>query len=528
MTVALAAEETYVPMIREGRVWEYSGYSQKYNGHAFHYMKFDGTETVNKTEYHRFVHFKTLIVNGDGTVAHRDYSTGPVYYLREEPGKVFVLCESDLVVNEEISQLLGRVKNPKYSEFKAYDFTQSEGTVWEYPNAVAEVPITATMPAVVRLDSPVDIDGESCRVQRFEGIVHSDKVKFIEGIGTTFNGCLPAPNFDEITGTVDNTHFASVQSYLNRVLDDKGNVIYQYKYAGLPPVNDGFAPIIEEGKVWEYVGTYFKQPEQGIVAHYMKFDGTVEVNDHVYHGFGIYNSKFYRWNRAENGEDGFYNLARDEMRDGPMWFLREENGKLYGLTWTKRNCLVEIKTSEISAIPSEDEAYGEFKLYDFTLNDNESMNLPEWNNIDFRLFNVVYDAPIMIDGTLRMVQKFVHESVETSPQAKTTSIDDGEPRYIEGIGVTGNGCLPYYCPLLSGGMAYDNSYCPREESHLRSVRNSDGEVIYGADAPVGVDLTITDWCNTESGAIYDLMGRRVEHVLPGSVYVRDGKKFVGK
>ena len=32
----------------------------------------------------------------------------------------------------------------------------------------------------------------------------------------------------------------------------------------------------------------------------------------------------------------------------------------------------------------------------------------------------------------------------------------------------------------------------------------------------------------KSGATYDLMGRRVERVLPGSVYVRDGKKFVGK
>ncbi len=134
---ALAADETYVSMIREGRVWEYSGYSKKYDGHAFHYMKFDGTETVNGTEYHRFVHFKTLIVNKDGTVAHRDYSTGPVYYLREEPGKVFVLCESDLVVSEEISQLVDRVESPKYSEFRAYDFTQSEGAVWKYPYAAA-------------------------------------------------------------------------------------------------------------------------------------------------------------------------------------------------------------------------------------------------------------------------------------------------------------------------------------------------------------------------------------------------------
>lgn len=494
---AFADDETYVPMIREDRVWEYSGYSKVYDGCVFHYMKFDGSETVNGMEYHRFVHFKTLIVNSDGEVAYRDYSTGPVYYLREEPGKVFVLCESDIVVREEISQLAGRVEDPKYSEFMAYDFEQLEGTEWGYPCMAAIDLISATIPAVVRWESPINIEGESCRVQRFEGIANEKKVKFIEGIGTTFNGCLPAPNFDDMTGLADNTYSASLQSCLNRVLDGKGNVVYQCEYANIPPENDGFAPIIEDGKVWEYCGTYFKQQDSGLVVHYMKFDGTVEVNDHVYHGFGVYNSKFYRSTWTEDGKH--YELVNDEMRDGPMWFLREDGGRVYGLTWIDMNCLVEIKSSETSAIPSEDHTYGEIKLYDFTLPENGTMEFVEYGQF-FPLGNkitVYYQDNIIIEGTSRLVQQFWTEDyVENAkPMYAPPSLDE-DIFYIEGIGVSSYGCIPYNSPMKYTGMRYDNSYCPYKESSLKSVRNAEGILIYGAKIVRLFNITICKCSNS--------------------------------
>lgn len=115
----------YVPMIREGRVWEYHGESLKYAGEAFHYMKFDGIETIDGRVYHRFVKFKTLVVNYvSGAVVHRDYGNLYVYYLREEPGRVFVLTESGNVVCSDVSAWQDKDREPEFSEFMVYDFTK--------------------------------------------------------------------------------------------------------------------------------------------------------------------------------------------------------------------------------------------------------------------------------------------------------------------------------------------------------------------------------------------------------------------
>ncbi len=530
MLAVAADNDTYVPMIRDGRVWVYSGYSQVYHGWALHYMKFDGTQNVNGTEYHRFVQFKTLVRKDGKTVVHRDYSTGPVYYVREEPGKLFVLCKSGLVVNEELTSDQTDVE-ADYSDLKVYDFTLDDGTTWDYPaHAGAGDPVEVTMPVTVKWLDPVKIDDVQCKVMGFEVFGHYDDrdgIKFIETIGTTSNGVLPIPNFDNISGTWDNTHEASIQSTLYCVLSENGDVIYKCGDSVELPFNDGYAPIIEEGKVWEYAGTYFHPGEDGRVIHYMKFDGTVEVNGHVYHGFGIYNSKFYREILDYEKTERQFELSYEEQRDGPMWFLREEEGKLYGLTYglTDWDTLVEIKASESNSLLEKEYEYGEFKLYDFTLPENGEMEFAEWGDLNncVGILHVHYSDNVVIDGTSRLVQQFW----PSDDRMKAPGYVDGF-NYIEGIGVTYYGCLPSYGPLEYSGMMYDNSYSPWKESWLKSVRKSDGTVIYGDDSPVGIELTKAEYANNESGAIYDLMGRRVERVLPGSVYVRDGKKFVGK
>ena len=65
---AFAAEgEAYVPMIREGRVWEYSGFGgfkeepDQTPMFVYHFIKFDGSVHLNGETYSRAVLFKTIL-----------------------------------------------------------------------------------------------------------------------------------------------------------------------------------------------------------------------------------------------------------------------------------------------------------------------------------------------------------------------------------------------------------------------------------------------------------------------------------
>lgn len=62
-----AFAEGYIPMLREGRVWEYRGFGGYRDGPdrqptaVYHYLKLDGCEKLNGESYSRAVLFKTTI-----------------------------------------------------------------------------------------------------------------------------------------------------------------------------------------------------------------------------------------------------------------------------------------------------------------------------------------------------------------------------------------------------------------------------------------------------------------------------------
>lgn len=78
-------------------------------------------------------------------------------------------------------------------------------------------------------------------------------------------------------------------------------------------------------------------------------------------------------------------------------------------------------------------------------------------------------------------------------------------------------------------MMYDSSKLPYRESRLKKVYDADGNVIFNRNenSEVGVKNT-TEIKSNNSDEIYDIMGRRIDRVLPGSVYILNGKKFIGR
>ena len=201
----------YVPMIREDRVWEYSGpyqatpMTEPDAGIVFHYMKFDGTLEVQGKEYHRFVLFKSIYNRFDGESFDNfrtETKEGPVYLLREEEGKVFALCQNACIARNYNPDKTGALEN--LSEFKLYDFTLSDGDTWEYPLATTGDVTSDTQSFTVRYLEPVSAGGQECRVMAFDSedgySPYATEIRFIAGLGVTYNGSLASFDLQLING----------------------------------------------------------------------------------------------------------------------------------------------------------------------------------------------------------------------------------------------------------------------------------------------------------------------------------------
>ncbi|MDE6257747.1 MAG: hypothetical protein K2M53_05125 [Muribaculaceae bacterium] len=64
-----------------------------------------------------------------------------------------------------------------------------------------------------------------------------------------------------------------------------------------------------------------------------------------------------------------------------------------------------------------------------------------------------------------------------------------------------------------------------EVCYLTSVFDTDGTIIYGK--PSNVNALHNNYLNNNLKT-YDLYGREVTSPVPGSIYIRNGKKFVAE
>lgn len=253
---AAGTDEGYRPMIREDRTWEYLETHTELNPltavetnrNTLFRMKFDGNEEKNGKEYSRFVYcgdrssWTSTVDYRTGATTSSDMVTVPnedatVYYLREEPGKVFILFPYE----DYVDYSGNGYKVKKGEEVLLYDFTLSEGEsftgFWSYGNfqgGLIDYPVRA-------LD-PVKIAGEECRVfgvtDKFMGACRD--YRFAEEAGCLNYGTLAAPD-----AVVRTSGFSSTDCHLQKIYDGDGNVIYDARMA---PYTD----IVDNGKSWTY------------------------------------------------------------------------------------------------------------------------------------------------------------------------------------------------------------------------------------------------------------------------------------
>lgn len=279
-----------------------------------------------------------------------------------------------------------------------------------------------------------------------------------------------------------------------------------------------YMPLIEEGRVWEYQSSYSRQVdgrnEAGLVNHFMKFDGTADVNDSNYSCFMLYKSEYYR------GTDvyGELELAETKDCDGPRYFLREEGDKIYILTYQDMIFSTDKTIEECFGGAESPKDYGEFLRYDFSLADGDSFNLPSGTAVS---------SEALIPMTVK-----IGDTVNVSDyecKVMTFIGENGMPDYrgtvIEGIGPTKDGDLAVFGPPY---LAYrpDNGLLPGQGSSLVRVYGSDGKLVYGKNPGAGMSVVGSDELSDDT--TYDVLGRRVDTTIPGSIYIRGGKKFVAR
>ena len=289
-------------------------------------------------------------------------------------------------------------------------------------------------------------------------------------------------------------------------------VIFTYpEFASTASIPRTYVPTVREDRVWCYQGHW--GPMIDYELHYIHFDGTAEVGGKTYHKGVLFKSAKYDY----VGNDTFVFMNETE-RDVIMYYLREEDGKVYQLQHLDNSRYPDRVGGPLPENLNPDD-YCEGILYDWTLMEGDVF-VPEIDGgggYDGDMV-VEYGDEITIDGEECRVMGF----------SSFYPFVVNEYPFIEGIGCTYNGTVGhYYFVMLAGGGYYSE---PDIDSYLKCVYNGEGKLIYGEEVKLadGVNDIITDKADDADAPVYDLMGRRVTNPLPGSVYIRDGRKFIGR
>lgn len=254
----------YVPMIREDRIWEYKSWWYMYPWVDYAVMKFDGStvQSFGKV-YHGFrtiaIKHTYCDINADESERYLDntetFEDNAKYFLREEDGKVYALCddEGNVILIDEPKYDYGDLG---YSEILLYDFTVPDNGTIESLGGITDMPGTQWK---VRNADPafLTIGGEECR---FVGIYPLDLEdmgldemrtsigfrglysRWIEGIGVLDSGDLGQYEYQQRSG-------GTTGCCLSSVYKTDGTLLYGNQPAGVDNHVVGLSVRIEAGCV---------------------------------------------------------------------------------------------------------------------------------------------------------------------------------------------------------------------------------------------------------------------------------------
>ena len=285
-----------------------------------------------------------------------------------------------------------------------------------------------------------------------------------------------------------------------------------------------YKSMIRYDRVWECLNLEGEAPYLQTYIKCMKFDGTEDINGKTYH-------RLVTFKKSIKSGEGY--VVQDDVLEHEG-YLREENGIVY--------TLVEGDGSSYS--PNIGEWFGgryvphansqstngvnEYILYNFNVEEDGYYDGMTYvcDYAKMCKFIIISENSVEIDG----------ESCRSIEVASIDPYDVGlmpSHTYIEGIGAGEYGCLTHH--------EYDDQRTGMwMRNYINRVFDMEGNVIFSClDGCLYEDLQYGSFSATDgvkaveastetATSIYDVLGRRITDPAPGQLYIRNGKKFIGK
>ena len=255
-------------------------------------------------------------------------------------------------------------------------------------------------------------------------------------------------------------------------------------------------PMVKLGKTWHYDKTY------------AMFDDEISESDKKYSGTCSFTDSIVR-----NGHT-YYRFEWDNG-DPTIIYLRQDGEKVYRY-WDTTDEEIIAKTG------------GEILLYDFSLKEGDVYQT--YYSQSFEEMYYVYPLDMYVNSAGTVMIKGHERKYQYLATYGWSPFDPNDlPRegsgllVIEGIGPRrGFISEPFEFWPYDGGV--------RLVYYTTKVCDGDEVIFTGDDFKLftaGVEEVLDGGC-VKDGKMYDIMGREVKNPQPGSVYIRNGRKFVAR
>ncbi|MDE5806966.1 MAG: hypothetical protein K2H76_02535 [Muribaculaceae bacterium] len=251
-----------------------------------------------------------------------------------------------------------------------------------------------------------------------------------------------------------------------------------------------------------------------------QFDGTEEINGQTYH--------IFRNTRA---------IMKSDYREHALtlstpWYVREESGRFYvlyphdGDKWDEPQCKWNYWITPENR---------EIMLYDFNarLGKEYVCGVGEKARLEAKVVEFV-SLPVIDACYYERCQRVFYESVVdgTEPYDDRLARPFGIYTVSQDYGILDRGFLTFFSILdVPGSVHILDGPCPYNSPRLMSVEDEEGNEVFKSTLVHDPDSSVEELVGdalSSSSCIYDLHGREVSVPVPGSIYIRDGKKFVAR